>query len=415
MDVTTWLFYRASCKAEDYTVIAGNLSNISGDLNRLYNNGEPGELLLDGEPTGVYIKMVLVADKPFIRHVCGLLSHNADAFGAPFCECCDETDRPALYDFTKCTKSHYGSTTFADLCHRAHCAAWEALGQKEPAYWYFKCPCCPAEFGTDHGGKAALDAIDEKLFSLENEYRAREQNGHAKKHMAQQLRRWPLLPFHHVVHDPMHAVHNEANALLDEAVHKHLVVESTDAEVKKTLAAAQEAINKLWKDANLPKFIQFGRDGQGAHSHALNGPCFEKVWSTPDLIIKTIELMQPVYELLESKKLVPELTAEAIAAGDIESAAKAQPAARAKRPKGGKEPQARKKRAAPKKSRRADFGDEDDEFDEDAPVRPPRTPPPGCLIWPIPTISDVRNKQPTYFRRSWRAIRRPARPPRCPS
>jgi hypothetical protein len=193
-----------------------------------------------------------------------------------------------------------------------------------------------------HGGKAALDAIDEKLFSLENEYRAREQNGHAKKHMAQQLRRWPLLPFHHVVHDPMHAVHNEANALLDEAVHKHLVVESTDAEVKKTLAAAQEAINKLWKDANLPKFIQFGRDGQGAHSHALNGPCFEKVWSTPDLIIKTIELMQPVYELLESKKLVPELTAEAIAAGDIESAAKAQPAARAKRPKGGQEPQARK-------------------------------------------------------------------------
>ena len=66
LDVTTWLFYRASCKAEDYTVIAGNLSNISGDLNRLYNNGEPGELLLDGEPTGVYIKMVLVADKPFI-------------------------------------------------------------------------------------------------------------------------------------------------------------------------------------------------------------------------------------------------------------------------------------------------------------------------------------------------------------
>lgn len=47
-------------------MIAGNLSNISGDLNRLYNNGEPGELLLDGEPTGVYIKMVLVADKPFI-------------------------------------------------------------------------------------------------------------------------------------------------------------------------------------------------------------------------------------------------------------------------------------------------------------------------------------------------------------
>ena len=39
--------------------------------------------MMDGVPTGVFVKLVLVADKPFIRHVCGLLSHNADAFGAP--------------------------------------------------------------------------------------------------------------------------------------------------------------------------------------------------------------------------------------------------------------------------------------------------------------------------------------------
>ena len=365
LDMVTWLFYRESCKAEDYTVLAGRLSGVLPDMCRLFNHGEAGELLLDGVPTGVFVKFVLVADKPFIRHVCGLLSHNADAFGAPFCECCDETDRPALYDFTRCTETHYGGTTFADLCHRAHCATWEALGEKEPEGWHFECPCCQTEFGTDHGGRAALDEIDAKLLGMEPGPLASTLKTHAKTHLAQMLRRWPLLPFHYVTHDPMHGVHNEANAVLDEAVHKHLMVESTDAEVKKTLEIAQAAINTLWKAANLPKYIQFGRDGQGAHSHALNGPCFEKVWSTPQLIIDTITLMGPVYALLESKKLVPELTPEALAAGDLEQAAAA---VGAKRTKGRKAPPAKKKRAAPKRNRRADFGDEDDEFDEDATV-----------------------------------------------
>ena len=365
LDMVTWLFYRESCKAEDYTVLAGRLSGVLPDMCRLFNHGEAGELLLDGVPTGVFVKFVLVADKPFIRHVCGLLSHNADAFGAPFCECCDETDRPALYDFTLCTETHYGGTTFADLCHRAHCATWEALGEKEPEGWHFECPCCQTAFGTDHGGRAALDEIDAKLLGMEPGPLASTLKTHAKTHLAQMLRRWPLLPFHYVTHDPMHGVHNEANAVLDEAVHKHLMVESTDAEVKKTLEIAQAAINTLWKAANLPKYIQFGRDGQGAHSHALNGPCFEKVWSTPQLIIDTITLMGPVYALLESKKLVPELTPEALAAGDLEQAAAA---VGAKRTKGRKAPPAKKKRAAPKRNRRADFGDEDDEFDEDATV-----------------------------------------------
>ena len=419
LDMVTWLFYRESCKAEDYTVLAGRLSGVLPDMCRLFNHGEAGELLLDGVSTGVFVKFVLVADKPFIRHVCGLLSHNADAFGAPFCECCDETDRPALYDFTRCTETHYGGTTFADLCHRAHCATWEALGEKEPEGWHFECPCCQTAFGTDHGGRAALDEIDAKLHGMEPGPLASTLKTHAKTHLAQMLRRWPLLPFHYVTHDPMHGVHNEANAVLDEAVHKHLMVESTDAEVKKTLEIAQAAINTLWKAANLPKYIQFGRDGQGAHSHALNGPCFEKVWSTPQLIIDTITLMGPVYALLESKKLVPELTPEALAAGDLEQAAAA---VGAKRTKGRKAPPAKKKRAAPKRNRRADFGDEDDEFDEDAPVLVPLNPALyghwgsfPCLIRPIMHRLRPKNKQLTIFDRSWRATRCPARHPQCPS
>ena len=87
-----------------------------------------------------------------------MLSHNAEAFGAPFCDCvdacnddggeicgaCDDDDeRPSrLYDFTMNKRTHYGGTTFEDLCHRAHVAPWEALGQPELAKWRFNCPCC---------------------------------------------------------------------------------------------------------------------------------------------------------------------------------------------------------------------------------------------------------------------------------
>ena len=64
-----WLFYKEACKAEDYTILAGRLRNILPDMRRLYKNGN---LSLDGKETGIYIKFVLVADKPFIRHVCGM-------------------------------------------------------------------------------------------------------------------------------------------------------------------------------------------------------------------------------------------------------------------------------------------------------------------------------------------------------
>ena len=72
------------------------------------------------------------------------------------------------------------------------------------------------------------------------------------------------------------------------------------------------------EQANLPKMIQFGRDNQGAHSHALNGPCFEAVWGRPGMIVSTIKHMGPVYALLETRKKTPPLTPEAIKALDSE-------------------------------------------------------------------------------------------------
>ena len=362
--MTTWTFYREACKAEDYTVLAGRLSGVLPDLRRLYNNGAAGELLLDdGEKSGIYIKLVLVADKPFIRHVCGLLNHNSDAFGAPFCKCKDEEHKPALYDFTMDKHNHYGQIDFLELCHNAHVADWEALGQREPEHWYFCCKLCKKEFGTEHGGRAKLDAIDSELNAMEPGPMASALKRFADKHAAQMLRRPPLLPFHFVVHDPMHAVHCEANVLIDESVHKHLMVESNDPEVKEAIATAQATINKMWKDANLPKFIQFGKDSKGAHSHALNGPCFEAVWGKPQLIIDTIKAMQPVYELLESRKLTPELKTEAIQQLDVGAAQASTEQSPGKKQKAGERAGAAppKKGKKLKKDRRAAFSDDEDD------------------------------------------------------
>ena len=43
-DIINWIFYKERCKAEDYTVLAGRLTNVLPDVRRLYSNGQPGEL-----------------------------------------------------------------------------------------------------------------------------------------------------------------------------------------------------------------------------------------------------------------------------------------------------------------------------------------------------------------------------------
>jgi hypothetical protein len=146
LDCANWLFYKENSKAEDYTVIAGRLENCLPDIRRIYRTGELAND--DGTPSGIFVRLVLVADKPFIRHACGMLSHNADSFGAPFCTCCDTSDDGdttsggGLYDYTMDTRTHYGNTTVEDLCRRAHVAPWEMMGEREPQQWFFECPCC---------------------------------------------------------------------------------------------------------------------------------------------------------------------------------------------------------------------------------------------------------------------------------
>lgn len=66
-DVRNWLFYRASAKAEDYTVLNARLAHVLPQLRRIFQKG--CLCMEDGTPTNVHVKLVLVADKPFIRHV----------------------------------------------------------------------------------------------------------------------------------------------------------------------------------------------------------------------------------------------------------------------------------------------------------------------------------------------------------
>ena len=91
-----------------------------------------------GRPSGVFVKLSLTADKPFTRKVNALLSHNADCFGSPCCNCKDKD----LFNFTHDKKTHYGQITFETLCNRAHWPLWKVLGEPEPEDWSFTCDCC---------------------------------------------------------------------------------------------------------------------------------------------------------------------------------------------------------------------------------------------------------------------------------
>ena len=120
-------------------MLSARLNGIRPDICRLYNDGvKPGELSPDGKPSGIFVKLILTADKPFMRKACGLLSHNAIYFGEPNCDC-PEAD---IYNLTFCKKTHYEGISFETMCHRAHVPPWQALGRPEPEKWSFTCDCC---------------------------------------------------------------------------------------------------------------------------------------------------------------------------------------------------------------------------------------------------------------------------------
>ena len=134
-DVTTLFMYKAEEKAESWATLKARTNAVRPQLGRIWRDGE---LKPHGKPSGVFVRFVLSADKPFVRHVNGLRSHNHNHFGAPMCSCTDAQ----LFDLSKCKRTHYGQITYEMLCNRAHVPLWLALGEPEPVEWSMTCDCC---------------------------------------------------------------------------------------------------------------------------------------------------------------------------------------------------------------------------------------------------------------------------------
>lgn len=102
---------------------------------RLYNRGRPGELFDKGERTGIFVKLVLTADKPFHCKALGRRSFAHDYF-SPQCDC----TRAKLYDLSHDLETHYDGIRFETRCARALVPLWLALEEPEPEDWIITCP-----------------------------------------------------------------------------------------------------------------------------------------------------------------------------------------------------------------------------------------------------------------------------------
>ena len=135
-DVRNLVIWRASHKAESWETMNVHMASIRPALCRFY---EDGELRPYGKPSGVFVKIMLVADLPAVRKMCGLKSHLHNCFGPPFCECCRDDMYALNFDYFM----HAGhGISYKNECHRHHVPLHEALGKREPKFWEFRCDLC---------------------------------------------------------------------------------------------------------------------------------------------------------------------------------------------------------------------------------------------------------------------------------
>ena len=121
------VFYRESQDAESYVTLMARTANIRSALCRLYNKGKPGELLNeDGSGTGIFVRIMLTADKPFLMKALGRKNMNHNYFSHS-CDCPDEH----LYSFDYDLLTHYDGITFEERCPRALVPIHEALDLSE--------------------------------------------------------------------------------------------------------------------------------------------------------------------------------------------------------------------------------------------------------------------------------------------
>jgi hypothetical protein len=148
------------------------------------------------------------------------------------------------------------------------------------------------------------------------------------------------------------------------------------AQAQAIIAEVQRKLNELWAAANLPQFIQWGKDEQGSHSHAMNGPTIKAVFARPELIKETFRLMEQVWELHElakaNKAKLPATAAVATDDGKGKGKGVGAGAGAGKGKKGARKPKAQKQRGV-QMDEPGDSDDEDDALagDDAAPCRRP--------------------------------------------
>jgi len=159
-------------------------------------------------------------------------------------------------------------------------------------------------YDSANGGQEKIDDEIEKLAIMTKSGRITETRRLADKHDGVVPHQHGVLPFHHKVIEPMHGTHNEFNALLDEAVHQHLLVQSNDQKVKKQVLQATGEITALWGSVHMQKRLYFGRDGDGTPqpAPAVNGPDMKVILRHPTLLPKTLDILSGLWDFTEAER-----------------------------------------------------------------------------------------------------------------
>lgn len=248
-----------------------------------------------------------------------------------------------MYNLTMDPETHQGDGLgYEAECNRHHTPLWEALGEDEPAFWLFRCDCCNTTYGTQHGGYARLDserADDMAADAAASKGQARI----ADLHGGREIGKYGLVPYHASHMDPMHGLINTFNEILSEvrgdcpyakaragkcrltppmravplqSIQNHLNFESPHPSIRAKQQEAEQRVNARLQATHTPKYIKFGRDNKGEHSHAADGPTTLHLLHTHGLLVGLMQDMAEVWALMESTDDLPRERAERAASAE---------------------------------------------------------------------------------------------------
>ena len=149
--------------------------------------------------------------------------------------------------------------------------------------------------------KTEVVALHKQVADMDSASRERFLDEWSAQNFGQEFGRAPALPYHEDVSDMLHLYINQWNAGLTEAFHKHLLAEDyTDKELRARAAGIRDEVNKRLHQEGTNLILHFGVKEK---SHAVNGPKLKKFLRDATLLTDLVELMRPLYEAMELKKV----------------------------------------------------------------------------------------------------------------